>query len=285
MGLVKRIARATLPRSIRGWLRTPIDSLRWTIADVSALLGRTVKLEIRPGWIIRSHPGAYHFAYQAQQNDPEQEAEFNQFISLCTSGMILFDIGAHFGLFSLSAINFGGPNARAIAVDPSPLAARIIQFQANANNISKQIIVRQSAMGEITGTHEMVPAGIGSAGYFVLPSIDHPTSEQVRVNTISIDELASKLNVLPSHIKIDVEGFELSVLKGGENTFSKPDSPLLFLELHLEIIRNNGGNPLDCINMLRRWGMLIYNVHGNIIEDAEILKYSLIRLFASKNKK
>ena len=87
---------------------------------------------MRPGWLITCHPAAYRCAYHLQINDPEQVLEFDNFIDNSFQGMVLFDVGAHFGLFSLAALHYGGPGSRAIAVDPSPIAVRFLKYVADS---------------------------------------------------------------------------------------------------------------------------------------------------------
>ncbi len=282
MGVGKRLARAVVPRSVRGWLRNPVDATRWAVADLRARCGWTARLELRPGWVIRSHPAAYRSAYHAQQSDPEQVAEFDQFLSRCSPGMVLFDLGAHFGLFALAAVHFGGPTARAVAVDPSPLAERVVNYQARINGVSDRLKVIRAAAGERPGQQGMVSAGIGSAGYFVRPDADHPPAEQVQVSTVSVDQLAAEQGGPPTHVKIDVEGFELGVLRGGEATFTAATRPLVFLELHTKLIDEAGGNPRDCLTLLRGWGYDLFDVHGTPAADERLLATPLTRLLAAR---
>lgn len=282
MSVMKSVARRLLPRSARNWLRQPAQSLRWGWASLRAGLGGTTRLELRPGWPLRSHPGAYSFAYHAQADDPDQVAEFDQFIRHCTAGMTLFDLGTHFGLFSLAALHFGGPAARAVAVDPSPLACRVVRFQSRANGLSERIRIVQAAAGDGGADEAMVSAGIGSAGYFVRPSKDHPTGEQVHVTGISIDGLVATTGWMPTHVKIDVEGYEAGVLRGGSATFARPDPPLLFLELHNDLIRDAGGDPQECLDILAHWGLETWDVRGRRYPTAEILAQPLTRLLAAR---
>src|SRR6516162_11506830 len=105
MNLLTRSARLLIPRKVRNWLRSPARSARWMWNEMQFRIGFTKCSEIRRGWILANHPSALSFAYLAQHDDPEQVREFDGFINHCSSGMVLFDIGAHFGLFSLAALH------------------------------------------------------------------------------------------------------------------------------------------------------------------------------------
>src|SRR4051794_32708229 len=120
MKLLRDLVRPCIPRGIRNWVRSPTKSARWIWDEVRYASGQTQEVRVRPDWSLLCHPAAYRFAYYAQHADEEQVAEFDGFISTCRPGMVLFDIGAHFGLFSLAALHYGGIAARAVAVDPSP---------------------------------------------------------------------------------------------------------------------------------------------------------------------
>jgi FkbM family methyltransferase len=220
-------------------------------------VGVTARLEPRPGWVIRSHPGADRFAYRAQADDPDQAAEFDRFVARCRPGMRLFDLGAHFGLFSLAACHYGGPTARAVAVDPSPLAVRVTRFQARANGLADRLTVRRAAVGRTPGVTRLVAGGIESAGYYVPPA-DHPASERTAVEMVSIDSLVAELGWPPTHLKIDVEGAEADVLAGGVETL-RTAGPEVFLELHTAIIRAAGGDPSEPLRLLAHCG---YTVPG-----------------------
>ena len=50
--------------------------------------------------------------HAAQIADVEQAEEFRSFVRHCSKAMFLFDIGAHFGVFSLTVAHFGGKSPR-----------------------------------------------------------------------------------------------------------------------------------------------------------------------------
>ena len=71
---------------------------------------------------------------------------------------------------------------------------------------------------------------------------------------ISLDELARQVGRSPTHVKIDVEGFEGAVLEGGREVLSGHPAPLLFLELHNQILRDRGEDPKAVLTLLERQG-------------------------------
>lgn len=278
----KRIVRACAPRAVRNWLRSPAKSAAWVWNEARHAAGACEVVEMRPGWRLRSHPSAYRFAYFAQHRDPAQVAEFDAFVEDCRPGMRLFDLGAHFGLFSLAALHYGGRTARAVAVDPSPTAARMLRVQARLNGVEDRLTVVDASVGEhANGWREMVSAGVHGAGYYLAPE-DHAGGELTRTRATTLDRLADESGLAPTHVKIDVEGYEAPVLRGGRRVLSRDDAPALFLELHNEIVKTQGGDPRESLDLLDVYGYRVRDFGGSPVSRDFILAQPLIRVVARK---
>jgi len=283
MATAKRLARLLIPREVRNWLRSPTGSMGWAWAQAKYFAGATQVVQIRPGWSLICHPAAYRFAYSAQINDPDQVAEFDSFVQAITPGAVLFDIGAHFGLFSLATLHYGGPSAKAVAVDPSPIAAEFIKKQAKLNGLSGRLRVLQAAASDRVGWLGMVSVGILSNGYFVRPSSEHTNSELTLTPTITLDQLAEDFKLSPSHVKVDVEGHELAVIRGSVKLLSGENAPVLFIELHNEIVRQSGGSPDEILCLLKTLRYKTFATSGDRLDDQAILDRPLIRIVAKKD--
>lgn len=190
--------------------------------------------------------------------------------------MILFDIGAHFGVFSLAAAHFGG---RAVAVDPSPIATRMIQRQATLNGYTNRVQIVQAAVSDENGVTDMLPSGVFSDGYFKVVK-DRPPRELEPTPCVTVDYLVSQFGI-PTHIKVDVEGHEAAVLRSAEATLSRY-SPTLFLELHNEMVAADGGDPSSTLDLLAHFGYATFGLHGEIISRESILSKSIIRIVAKQ---
>lgn len=274
---VKQLARAILPRSVRNVLRAPGRALWWSMAEARHAVGLDTTLQIRDGFSIRSHPAAYELAYHLQFDDPEQAEEFDSFLGECDPGMRLLDIGAHFGLFSLAACQLGGPTARAIAVDASPWATRMVRVQARLNGVQDRIEVVTAAAGSEEGWMEMVPMGTDGAGYFLPGRRDVGSQETTRTPVTTIDALTAKHGV-PTHVKIDVESFENEVLKGGRTTFTSAAAPKLFLELHNQMVRDRGARPEESLDLLDEFHYRVFDLTGRPRSRADVLRAEITRL-------
>jgi len=255
-------------------LRSPSKSAQWFWDAGRFYLGSTETLRFPQNWTLICHPRAYRAAYQSQIIDPEQREEFQNFLLQCRPGMLLLDIGAHFGIFSLAAAHFGG---NAVAIDPSPIATRMITVQSSLNELSDRIRVIQAAVSAEDGAVDMLSSGVFSDGYFKIAR-GRGQKELTRTQATTIDQLVSVYGP-PTHVKIDVEGQETAVLRGGRKALEQ-HSPLLFLELHNEMITSEGGDPHLALNELEQLGYETFSLKGDSLDRDFILQKPLIRVVA-----
>jgi FkbM family methyltransferase len=222
------------------------------------------------------HPHAFKVAHKAQISEPEESAEFQNFISYCNSEMFLFDIGAHYGLFSLVAAQFNGT---AVAVDPSDIAIRMIVRQIALNKAGNRIRTLHAAASDAGGTLQMLSSGVFSEGYFKL-AVGRSASEITSIRSVTIDEMASEFGT-PTHIKIDVEGHEAATLRGGRETLAR-FSPTLFLELHNDMVAADGGDPDAALEELQSMGYAPFSYGGVLLDRSDIFRKPIARVVARR---
>jgi FkbM family methyltransferase len=237
---------------------------------------------LRPGWHLVCHPLAYPRSYRAQREDPEQAAEFDGFIAACRPGMVLFDVGAHFGLFSLAALHYGGPTARAVAVDASPTATRMTQIQAQLNGVADRCTVVCACACQEEGVRGMVAVGVLADGYFTPAGRDHCGRELTATPAITLNELVERTGLWPTHLKIDVEGYEGEVLRGAQRLLTHDPAPMLFIELHNVLLRELGEDPVAILALLEESGYRFSAPTGRPVCKELILSRSLVRFVAKR---
>lgn len=268
------MVRSAVPRSVRNWLRSPSRSAEWLWDSAAFSLGRTRSLEITPGWSVACHPHFYKVIQHAQMNDPDQAEEFRSFLSHCSAEMFLFDIGAHFGIFSLAAANFGG---RAVAADPSPVATKMIDTEIALNHCADKVRVLQTSVSDVSGELGLVSSGMFSEGYFKVEK-GRLASDLTPTRAMTVDQMAAEFGV-PTHIKIDVEGHEASVLRGAHATLAK-HSPFLFLELHNEMVLSASGDAGEALDIIEALDYRTYDLADGPIARDSIFRKPIIRIVA-----
>ena len=160
-------------------------------------------------------------------------------------GAVCWDIGAHFGYHSLSFASLAGENGHVYAFEPNPFNIARFKMHLEKNKTqAKRITLNTSAISDVDGEMTFVFSndvdGSRSSGSH-LQSAQAPLEAEVyknkkfktqTVNTLTIDSFINTPEArIPDIIKIDVEGAELLVLKGGKEFF-KNHKPIIFMEVH-----------------------------------------------------
>jgi FkbM family methyltransferase len=173
----------------------------------------------------------FHFVENGQSRD-----EIGAFLDIAPTvpaGSVLFDVGAHRGLFSLVYCAVS-PDRRAVLFEPSPSLTRDAGRLIALNGFERRAEVRVCGVGDRVGHREIVEdalgfareAGSGAAG-----------AESIAFTTL--DDEWRRTGVAPAIVKIDVEGAEAEVIRGAA-ALLRDVHPILFLELHVDELERRG---------------------------------------------
>lgn len=204
---------------------------------------------------------------------PEMVAELDAFLARATGRRRFLDVGACYGLFSL-AFTQGRPDARAVAVEPSPLAWEVLESNLRRNP-GARVTPLQAAAGAAPGTltmryswHHLEAVPEAAAG----------DPEAIEIPLRTLDLLCADLGFRPDVVKIDVEGYELAALRGARRIFEE-DRPLLFLEIHPARIVELGGSIRELSDLLSAYGYRIFELDGTPVPPARLAATDAVSRF------
>lgn len=150
------------------------------------------------------------------------------FKALVTPQDVVADIGANIGL---TALLFSDLASKVIAFEPSPSTYEILNknlLRAHVSNIE----TINFGLGEQTENLTITFARNNRSGGYISdkirPKIGHVT-EQICIDTL--DRFFANSDAPPSFLKIDVEGFEMHVIKGGDK-FLRKHRPTVVMEMN-----------------------------------------------------
>lgn len=148
---------------------------------------------------------------------------------------VFWDIGANIGLYSWSCAQ-ARPDFRVVSFEPDTKNLECLRRTSAAWNLSTHDIVPCAVADTVgrttfftdevsraTGTLEPASAAFNATHYGAVP-------RGVQVETVTIDHLLEQGWTPPLIIKIDVEGAEVRVLRGGRRLLSER-RPILLLEI------------------------------------------------------
>lgn len=161
-----------------------------------------------------------------------KEPETLVWIQSFADGETLFDVGANVGIYSLycAAIH---PGCHIHGFEPD--AKNFARLKDNiALNAFAEITPHQIAVSDVNGRRMFRPASsqIGSSGGQIeAQSPPHAVHYGVKVRTL--DALSANIGV-PQHIKIDIDGQELRVVRGMGGLLHKPQLQSILIEIDLQ---------------------------------------------------
>jgi len=150
------------------------------------------------------------------------------------------DIGANYGLFTLSMAKAVGPEGSIWAFEPASSTAAFLADSLSINGFS-QVTLDQRALSAQAGTAQLSLNDNSELNELVRDGAVAGTSETVML--ISLDDAMEQYGWSDiAFVKIDAEGEEAAIISGGRNFFQK-QSPLVQYEVkagsvfHLELVR------------------------------------------------
>lgn len=158
-------------------------------------------------------------------HDVEIKRLYEKMITSAEKPGIFFDIGANYGTHSLLFLRHG---VRVISFEPNPTCTAYFRNLLAANNLSGEI--QSVALSDVSsGTASLTFAEQDTwLGSLKELQIAERNKIAITVPVSNLDTYCSSSTVYPDLIKIDTEGFELEVLKGGIQTINKSNPIILF---------------------------------------------------------
>jgi len=143
-------------------------------------------------------------------------------------GMTFIDVGANKGDFTLLAARLAGNSGVVLSIEPEPENHSMLQRSIALNHYSN-IRVMQIALSDRDGTADL-HIGATSGSHSLAPG--YKGLRKVTVPTMTLDQLVADQQLQTvDMIKIDVQNFELEVLRGAAQTLRANPRLILFLDL------------------------------------------------------
>jgi FkbM family methyltransferase len=200
--------------------------------------------------------------------EPELRTVFR---TVLPAGGVALDIGANVGWHTLLMASLVGASGRVLAVEANPAVRQRLHNNLSLNRF-RQVEVVPCALADTEGMMEFYapPADDPDSGngHVVAPGPAGRTGT-IRVEARRLDAIVAAAGIgRLDLIKIDVEGFEWPVLRGGEETIAK-FRPHVVFEYNAEYASRGGGTPGLMAEFFRTYRYRLFAIGRNWAEAIE----------------
>jgi len=169
-------------------------------------------------------------------------------------GGTVLDIGANIGSHTVAYANRVGNKGAVYAFEPNKIAFKCLEYNTKDYN---NIQIFECAIGETWGACEIKnnSENLGMA-FIELSEKGICISPLDAFSGIGADNFIKKCDF----IKIDVEGYELEVLKGAKETIKKY-FPVMLIEVNKGCLERNGESKESLFKLLDEYGYYYRNIY------------------------
>jgi FkbM family methyltransferase len=185
-------------------------------------------------------------------------------------GDCVWDVGANQGLYTRLFVELVGRSGAVVAVEPAPQQVALLGAVAEEYPTLKVIAAAASDyVGEASFYLDESSDGTTCSLRTRHSGSDNDPSATIKVPVITLDSLLQRSDVrCPRILKIDVEGFELEVLKGATQLLSNKRVITIVIEVHHAVLEKRGMMlaPQSIRVLLEKNGFKVRNIDRSHIE-------------------
>ena len=167
---------------------------------------------------------------------------------------VLFDIGTNMGFYTVWMSRFINQNGKIHCFEPDKLNYSRLQANISLNKIKSLIKTNRYAVSDFNGWLKFTEDRDGENHIS-----NNALESTVEVQSIALDTYLEIQGIQHiAYMKIDVEGFELQVLKGAREILENKKVDIIQLEINQQL--NNAGTKVsDLLFFLKNYGYNLYS--------------------------
>ncbi|MBI4232835.1 MAG: FkbM family methyltransferase [Chloroflexi bacterium] len=206
-------------------------------------------------------PPDFSIYWEAQlAGDTYEPGVTRVFEKLLGPGMVVVDVGAHVGYYTLLAARKVGPSGRVYAFEPEPANYRLLLENITLNGY-RNVTAEQVAVSDNVGTATLYVDRLFSKNHSLVRSGPRGDEATISVATITLDDFLERQGSPQVHlIKMDIDGNEPLTLRGMAGLLAKSPCPRLVVELNLLALRAAGITVAEFLEQLERLSLRVWVV-------------------------
>lgn len=196
--------------------------------------------------------------YLGEEYEPYEMALVGKLVN---PGAVFFDIGAHVGLYSLTASRLVGPTGMVHAFEPAlrtyDVLTTNLYLNGAANVVTNRIAINdQSGEVDLLVNRESGLTSLGATGRGQIIDVE-------KVASVSLDQYTATEGIAElDFLKIDVEGYEGHVLRGARGVIERSPNMAVLCELAGKNYRALNLSNDEVINLMCAWGFEAWEINS-----------------------
>lgn len=153
----------------------------------------------------------------------------SQYAAMLKQNEIVLDVGSNIGYYALLASRVTNNSATVHCFEPDPELADILI--KNRDMCGETWHITEAAVSEGSGLIGFYRSAVANWGGIRKENVSVRTDELI-VKATTVDEYCAKYNIVPTFLRMDIEGAEIQAIRGARGMLRKA-RPKIFMELHL----------------------------------------------------
>jgi len=206
---------------------------------------------------------------RGEEWDPHTKKVFRDICTRDPDGTVV-EVGANIGASFITECA-DHPKMRFILIEPLPIFHQVLEKNREsfgATNAELHRVAISDGRGDMVLVYDQTSGGVAAESSLL------GTPRAAVTPTKTLDELVPEGRI--SLLKVDVDGFELDVFRGGANVIQRSRPEILF-EYNPIAIEVRGFDPIDLLRTLSEWGIGVFDVYSDCgvfvetIEEPELV--------------
>ncbi|MDQ6948841.1 MAG: FkbM family methyltransferase [Actinomycetota bacterium] len=176
--------------------------------------------------------------------------ESELFVAAMAPGLLVLDIGANIGYYTLLAAAGIGASGRVLAFEPDEENFRVLCRNVAANSDSNVAPYRLA----VSDSSDPVNLYLCEGNKGDHRTYEVPGRASVSVSCVMLDSFPDLMGCAPSVIKMDIQGAEMRALQGMRGLASRSEAVALFTEYWPEGLSEAGTEAAEFVSLLTELG-------------------------------
>ena len=191
-----------------------------------------------------------------------EKNETELFKKIVKKGMVILDIGANIGYYTLLAARLIGAEGKVYAFEPDPYNFSLLNKNVKINGYNNVTTVQKAVFSQ-SGKMQLF-LDKNNLGGHSLSKANVNKSNSTSTEVTSIDDYFINSKQKIDLVKMDVQGLEMKVIEGMDNVIKENKEIQIILEFWPWGLQNAGSSSPTLLNKLGEYGFTLYDIEPHL---------------------